>query len=312
MRVLSIVSNRYATFYEKQTKVLEELGIHIDHVHPRKQSPIFEVRSQYSRSYLDYLTVVPRIWRKAFSKYDLVHANNSKTIPFAVCQPHRPIVLTLWGSDLMENYPHLSRWGARYSDEVIVMTQEMADILDRECHIIPHGVDLEQFEPMDQAIARDYLGWDGTKHHVLFPYDTSRTVKNYPLAERVVQRVDAQIDTPVTLQTVADADHEEMPLYMSAADALLLTSKREGSPNSVKEAMACNLPVVATDVGDVAERLSGVTHSYVCASEDELVERLIDVLEAGEGSDGRKHVKELSLERMGERIIEVYEQALSG
>lgn len=311
MKILSMVSNRYSPFYVQQSAILESNGISVDHIFPRQQRAEQEDQTGINRSYSDYFTMFPKVWKKSFSNYDLVHANNGKTIPFAVCQRHRPIVLTLWGSDLMETYPRLSRWGAKYSDEVIVMTKEMADMLDRECHVIPHGVDLELFEPMDQATARDRLGWDETNHHVLFPYDTSRTVKNYPLAERFIQRVNAEIDTTVTLQTVADADHEEMPLYMNAADALLLTSKREGSPNSVKEAMACNVPVVATDVGDVAERLSGVTHSYVCASEDELVERLIDVLEAGERSDGREYVQELSLERMGERIIDVYEQAIS-
>jgi len=68
-----------------------------------------------------------------------------------------------------------------------------------------------------------------------------------------------------------------MPTLFNAADVLLLTSDREGSPNTVKEAMACNLPVVATDVGDVRSRLDGVANSHVAAIDDD---RLADAVEA--------------------------------
>ena len=93
---------------------------------------------------------------------------------------------------------------------------------------------------------------------------------------------------------------------MNAADALLLTSKLEGSPNTVKEAMACNLPVVSTDVGDVRTRLENVTPSAVCTSEAELVDRLVEVLETGERSNGRTHVETVSWDRMADEIIQVY------
>jgi len=113
------------------------------------------------------------------------------------------------------------------------------------------------------------------------------------------------------LHAVTGVPHEEMPTHMNAADALLLTSKREGSPNSVKEAMACNLPVVATDVGDVADRLRDVTPSHVCRSDAELVDGLVDVLDRGVPSNGRAAIEPLGLERMAARIRDVYENALA-
>ncbi|MDJ1434188.1 glycosyltransferase [Halostagnicola sp. A-GB9-2] len=79
-----------------------------------------------------------------------------------------------------------------------------------------------------------------------FPYDPSRTVKNHPLAEEVVDQVKEETSKSAELQVVYGVDHEDVPLYINAADALLLTSHREGFLNSVKEAMACNLPVVST------------------------------------------------------------------
>jgi len=74
--------------------------------------------------------------------------------------------------------------------------------------------------------------------------------------------------------------------------------------------LACNLPVVATDVGDVSERVSGVELSYACTDEEGLTEKLRLVLEQEARSNGRSHARDLSLERMGERIESVYERAL--
>jgi glycosyltransferase involved in cell wall biosynthesis len=97
---------------------------------------------------------------------------------------------------------------------------------------------------------------------------------------------------------------------MNAADVLLVTSRWEGSPNAVKEALACNLPVVATDVGDVRERLAGVSPSYVCQSDADLVTSLVDVLSDPRPSNGRTAANEVSLSRMGDRLQHVYETVL--
>jgi len=110
---------------------------------------------------------------------------------------------------------------------------------------------------------------------------------------------------------MSDVDHDRVYLYMNAADVLLLTSRREGSPNTVKEALACNLPVVSTDVGDVRTQLDGVSPSAVCDGDRELVDELVDVLDAGERPDSHEKVqREMSIDRMGERILDVYESAL--
>ncbi len=252
----------------------------------------------------------PTVFRKSFSDYDLVHANFGLTAPFAIAQPNRPIVLTLWGSDLSGEYGLFVKHCTKYCQEVIVRSEEMRDELSGDVHIIPSGIDMEQFRPCPQTNAQQSVGWDSSTKHVLFPYHPSRSVKNYPLAERVVKAVNKRHSERVHLQTVYDVNHDEVPTYMNAADALLLTSNREGSPNTVKEAMACNTPVVSTDVGDVGERLSGVKQSAVCQNGSELIESLLEILETGEPSDGRANVQDMSLERMGKRIIKLYEQAI--
>jgi glycosyltransferase involved in cell wall biosynthesis len=309
MNVLSLVTNRHSPFYEQQTKELKKRGIHIDHVYPRKQSENYKEQQDISRSYIDYLPLIYESLPKSLSGYDLVHANNGKTAPFAVAQFQRPIVLTLWGTDLLGPYRPIVKKSARFCDEVIVRSEEMQEELGRDAHVIPAGVNLDVFKPIDKTKALSEIQWSPEKKHVLFPYRPDRELKRFPLAESVVEKTSQNIDQPIELQVVTDVPHDRMPLFLNAADALLLTSEHEGSPNSVKEAMACNTPVVSTDVGDVKERLAGVTHSGVCQTEDELVEKLTTVLAAENRTNGRTHIQELSLDRIGDKIMDVYEQA---
>lgn len=310
MHVLNLVTNPAAQFFQQQVAALDRRGVSGDTIGVPGERTSTDDESS-SRSVVDYLRFYPRVLRGSRRGYDLVHANYGLTAPAALAQPTRPVVLTLWGSDLFGDVGWLSRFCARHVDAVIVMTEEMADVLHPvEAHVIPHGIDLDVFRPLPQHEARDSVGWQHDAVHVLFPYSKQRPVKEYSRAERVTQAVQQQLAADVELHTVFDAPHDRIPAYMNAADALLLTSSHEGSPNSVKEAMACNLPVVATDVGDVAERLADVTNSSVCRTDEELVERLRTVLERRERSDGRDHIDHLGLTQMAERIESVYDSVL--
>jgi glycosyltransferase involved in cell wall biosynthesis len=135
-------------------------------------------------------------------------------------------------------------------------------------------------------------------------------VKDFPRARRVVERARERAEVPIELQTISGVEHEDMPTYMNAADVLLLTSKREGSPNTVKEALACNLPVVSTDVGDVRERLADVSYSTVGRTDDELVDGLVTAIDADEPSNGREAAREVGLGAMADQIVDVYQSAL--
>lgn len=309
MRVLNLITNR-APFYELQLEALQRHDVaETTLLVPGERS--IDGDEVTSRSAIDYLRFFPRVLRYSFDGYDLVHANYGLTAPAALAQLRLPVVVSLWGSDLLGKYGWLSQWCARHADAVIVMSQQMADELEVDCHVVPHGVDLELFRPAPQRAARAEIGWRADVPQVLFPYSPHREVKDYPRAERVLERVRDRYRADVELQTLQNVPHEEMPRYLNAADALLLTSKWEGSPNTVKEAMACNLPVVSTDVGDVPERLADVEPSHVCRSDEELVEGLIDVFERDTRSNGREAVRPLGVDRMGDRLEAIYETVLS-
>ena len=309
LRVLNLVANEKARFFTQQVETLERLGVECTTLEVPGEHKARETVE--TRSVSDYLRFVPTVLKHSFGDYDLIHANYGLTAPIALAQPNLPVVLSLWGTDLDGKYGWVSEMCATQCEAVIVMSEDMKRSLGQECHVIPHGIDMERFAPGDQRAAREEVGWDPDKRHVLFPYPPIRDVKNYPLAERVVERARERFDEEIELQTVYGVEHEMVSIYMNAADALLLTSKREGSPNSVKEALSCNLPVVATDVGDVRERLSNVHPSAVGRNEDELVEGLLSVLREGTRSNGREAVRELGLDRMGERIIDIYEEVTS-
>nr|WP_256394075.1 glycosyltransferase family 4 protein [Natronoarchaeum rubrum] len=305
LRVLNLVTNDEARFYKQQVSVLEAQGVSCTTLAVPSDRE-HGTSGVDGRSLGDYVRFYPQTLLRSFEDFDLIHANYGLTGPAAVLQPNLPVVLSLWGSDLLGTYGPVSKLCARRSDEVIVMSDHMADALGRDCHVIPHGVDLDKFAPQPQRAAQEELGWDSDALHVLFPYARSKAIKNPARAERVVAAVRERLGTPVELQFVSGVPHDRMPTYMNAADALLLTSDREGSPNSVKEALACNLPVVSTDVGDVRQRLSGVRHSFVGLDDAELVDCLVSILDAGAESNGREVVRELSVERMGEQIRDVY------
>ena len=264
------------------------------------------------RSVKEYLQYLPRVRRALrHGEFDLIHANYGLTAPYAVTQFRLPVVLTLWGSDVVGFDGLVTKACAWRCDAVTVRSEEMRELLGREdAHIVPSGVDLEKFRPIDRVDARERVGWKRDGHHVLFPYSPDYERKNYPLAKRVVERAKEDLGESIELHTISGVPHDEVPYYINAADAVLLTSRHEGSPNTVKEAMACNVPVVSTDVGDVRERLDGVEPSNVGTEESELVAGLVDALDSSVRSNGREVVREVSWGRIGDRLVDIYERVL--
>ena len=301
-------------FFEQQIDTLERKGVDTTVlVVPGADQIDGDMGS--GRGPAEYLRFLPRVRRELRAgDYDLIHANYGLTAPYAITQFRLPVVLTLWGSDVVGFDGLVTKACAWRCNAITVRSEEMRELLGRDAHILPSGIDLARFEPMDRDAACDRVDWEPDRTHVLFPYSPDYERKNYPLARRVVERTRERLgaaEDEIVLQTISGVPHDRVPVYMNAADALLLTSKHEGSPNTVKEAMACNLPVVSTDVGDVRTRLRNVSPSGVGATEDELVAELVAVLESDSRSNGREEVREVSWDRIGDRILEIYRSVLA-
>jgi len=267
------------------------------------------------RGIFGYLKAIPRLRKKIKEGgYDIVHAHYSFSAFAASLAGSFPLVVSLMGSDAYMST--FWRWCAHVFyyirwDATIVKTKHMKDLLKMsKLYIIPNGVNMERFTLMEKNKAREKIKYFSEKKLILFLADPKRSEKNFPLAKQVV---DALNNPDIELMAVYNVSNELIPFFLNAADALLLTSKWEGSVNVVKEALACNLPIVSTDVGDVKLNISGVDGCYVCEQDvKDLAEKLNLALSFGQRTNGRQRIVELGLDSdtTADKLIEVYKTLL--
>jgi glycosyltransferase involved in cell wall biosynthesis len=176
--------------------------------------------------------------------------------------------------------------------------------------VIPSGLDLERFQVIPQVEARRYLGLARDRRLVLFVGSPTSTRKRYPLAQQAVAIVTRSLPAELVLGWAVP--HDQIPYFMNACDALVFTSRQEGSPNVVKEALACNLPVVSVAVGDVPERLRGITGCEVCGDDqpETIAAALVRTLRRGERTTSREVVRALDERNITQRVIGVYHSVL--
>ncbi len=258
-------------------------------------------------------------------RYDLIHAQFGQSGLLAL--PKRlPMVVTFRGSDLLGTvsdrtgrhmrisglHRFLSRLVAAQADAVIVVSEHMKAYLPPsiEADVIPSGIDLELFRPIEKRIARTRLGLPHDEKLILFVGRANHARKRGYLAERALEILNKSM--PAKLVVAWRIAHTDVPLYMNACDALVFTSMQEGSPNVVKEALACNLPVVSVAVGDVATRLEGIEGCELCESDDPVViaAALKRVLKRGNRIRGREAVLSLDENITSGRVLNIYSSIL--
>lgn len=296
----------------RQIQSISNLGIDVDIVDMRG-IPKFK-----------YLQVIPKIRRFA-KQADLIHAHFGYCGWLARVAPKKPLVMSFMGDDLLGTpkangqLETFSRWMvnanrrlAKRADAVIVKSDEMANVIAPvESSVIPNGVDTKVFLPLDRMQCRSQLGIDdGIK--ILFPGDPENPRKGYSLANDAVRRAIALSGREIELIPLWDVKPEDVPVYMNACNAMLMTSLIEGSPNVVKEALSCDIPVVGVPVGDVQQMLTGINNSAFCQRDAiEIAEQMLRVI-ALEHSNGRETIfaRGLDLKSVAERIKSIYESVL--
>ncbi len=259
-------------------------------------------------------------------RYDLVHAQFGQSGLLAL--PKRlPLVVTFRGSDLLGTvsdktrrhrkisalHQFLSRLVASHADAVIVVAEHMKRHLPAsiDAHVIPSGLDLQLFKPTETPVARNQLGLPAEEKLILFVGRTNHGRKRGWLAEQALEILNKSM--PATLVVAWRVPHTDIPLYMSACDVLVFTSMQEGSPNVVKEALACNIPIVSVPVGDVETRLAGVENCELCDDDDPetIAAALNRVLNKGRRTNGRETVLALDENKTTEQVIKLYESVLT-
>jgi glycosyltransferase involved in cell wall biosynthesis len=260
-------------------------------------------------------------------KPDLVHAQFGKfnALVAALAKGGVPLVVTFRGTDINHNtkYSSLrsavgiaaSQLAAFLSSGLVCVSREIAAKVwaRKPCIVVPTGVDLQTFVPMEREEARKKLGFGSEERIVLFNAGRNPAVKDPQLALASVEVARLLLGEIRLVVLDGTADPQDVPLYMNAADCLLVTSRTEGSPTVVQEAMACNLPVVSVDVGDVRERLEGVTPSFVTTRDAASVgAAMVEILSKRERSNGREHAAALGVDAIAARLSEFYGALLRG
>lgn len=185
------------------------------------------------------------------------------------------------------------------------------DIKRSKINIIPNGVDLLKFEPLNKDKCREELGWASNRFHILFPANLGDPVKRFFLANAAVEILNSS-GNHVEIHQLRGVQHDKVPVWLNASDAVLLTSLQEGSPNIIKEALACDIPVVSVDVGDVKERINKIEGCYIGLPDPRDLADKLQLVQAGMRTvAGRTSMQDLSLEQVAISLMNLYQQLLS-
>jgi teichuronic acid biosynthesis glycosyltransferase TuaC len=245
-------------------------------------------------------------------RYDVVHAHFGLTAWPATAVPARVRALTLHGTDIHHPRTRLATLAALpFADVLATVSHQLAQELPsraarRRAQVLPCGVDVERFHPIPRAQARAELGLAADRTYLLFPADPSRAEKRHDRAAALATESGAE------LLTLGGVEPERVPLWVNAANAVLVPSEREGFGLAVLEALACDVPVLATEVGIHPEALDGV-RGTLCAAFDLAAWRAAlepHVQAQDPRIEGRAHALRFSAATMAERVASAWREAL--
>ena len=260
----------------------------------------------------------------ARTRAQVVHAHfGTMTALFAaLASGSTPLVITFRGSDLNPcTGPStlrailgriFSQLAALRAAKIVCVSQQLRDQLwwarDRAV-VLPSGVDTESFRPRPRATARKQLGWSEQERIVLFNAGFDPRNKRLDLAEAAVRAASVRMPG-LRMEVLRGATNAELiPVMMNAADCLLVTSDSEGSPTVVQEALATNLPIVSVAVGDIPERLHGVSHTRIARRDAAaLAEALVELVSVPIRSNGRDSVGEISSAHIARQLCRLYQE----
>ncbi len=244
------------------------------------------------------------------SRFDVVHAHFGLSAWPALGARGAVRGVTLHGTDLAHPRSRAITLAVlRRYDLVAAVSESLAESVPgwavrRELAVLPVGVATDRFKPLGRAQARRELGLDPDGPLLLFAADPARPEKRYDRARLIAG------DVP--LLTLGRVRPEEVPLWVNAVNAVLVPSEREGFGLAVLEALACDVPVLATPVGIAPEVLRGVEGAYCGPFEPSAWTAALapHLAEADPRIAGRAHAEQFSVDRMAARLVEVWRALL--
>ncbi len=305
----------YGSFVRDEAEALRAAGMDVD---------VYFVNGRASK--LNYFGMPAGFFsRIRRTSYDVIHVHHSFCGLIATLQHRIPVVWTFHEGEISGNIAdalreqpikHLAyskgmkRYVAGKVDAVVVVADHLRVPLGRPDALwLPSGIDWKRFAPMDSGEAQRQLGLSSDKRYVLFPASPSRVEKRYELAKAGFDRFREATPTANDLELIAldNVPHARVPLYMNASEAVLMTSAFEASPVTVREALACNVPVIATDVGDarvVMKDIAGCT--IVEADPDRIAEALRATLAGPRRVEARERMHDYALETVAQKLVALY------
>lgn len=303
MKVLIVASfnkGRFAPFIIEQAEALKKQGCQVE---------FFGLQGKGLWGYVQNLPAL-RQQMKSFCPY-VVHAHYGLSGLFANMQRRIPVVTTYHGSDINnKSVLRFSKIAMRLSAwNIFVSTKTMEIVRPKKKYsLIPCGIDLSDLQLTEKSAARQKVNLSAEKKYVLFAGAFDNKVKNAPLAKEAVSLLR---DNNVELLELKGYSRDEVTLLMCAADAFLMTSFTEGSPQVVKEALACGCPIVSVDVGDVKERTQGVEGCYVAKTREpqELAELLRNAMTFERKTKGRERILADGLDncQVAAKLTDIYQ-----
>ena len=245
---------------------------------------------------------------------DVVHAHFGLCGLLVNLQRQIPVVTTYHGSDINDKKAlPFSKMAMRLSVWNIFVSHKTLEIAKPKPNhsLLPCGIDLSDLQLTEKSEARKKMKLDEDKQYVLFAGAFDNAVKNAPLAKEAVALLH---DEKLELLELKGYSREEVTLLMCAADAFLMTSFTEGSPQVVKEALACGCPVVSVDVGDVKERLESVAGCHVATTREPM--ELDELLRKALAFDGKTNGREklladgLDNRQVADRLVGIYKNVV--
>jgi teichuronic acid biosynthesis glycosyltransferase TuaC len=306
VRVLIVCSGnaKNFSFQINQAFIYDQIET-IKKIDPTIEFGYFFIKGKGRKGYLQNLKLLKIEMKKG--NYNFIHAHSGDSVLLASLQRIIPVIGTYHGSDLNKKKNRLlSNIANILSKSSIVVSPKLHEKLwfRKQAHTIPCGVDFDLFYPENQQEVRKRLDISLDKTMVLFSSAFANPVKNYELAEKAIRLLNKK---DLIVMELKGYERYQIRDLMNAADISLMTSFSEGSPQFIKEAMACNIPIVSTDVGDVKDNIENTEGCFMTSFEiEDVADKIEKAILFNQRTNGRENISFLDNTIISKKIIDIY------